>query len=283
MLADLIPWRFRSRHNFVKARANYFFRPVLRTPPAACQPGSDVAMHILVCQRDLHMCLLAAKSFLRFVPHVALLVHDDGSLDASAFQLLQKHLPGARVISRAEADRALDGLLPPDIAAARQTHVLLMKVLDFNHFSDGRRTLLLDSDIVFRSPPDEAMAWIGGDDREAIYNPDPMRDTYRAPVRPSAPLPDWFNSGFLGYRVPFTLAQMVAALRTMNYVLEDQTAYAYLLAGMPSRALDQRRYHVYQGGEIPDDARMVHFISPDRFTGEAYIALCRQVCAELTA
>lgn len=281
MLADLIPWRFRSRHNFVKAHANFYFRQVLYTPPAVSRPGADAAVHVLVCQRDLNMCLLATKSFLRFVPDVALFVHDDGTLNAKSLELLRVHLPGARVVTRAEADQALESRLPSDIAAARQAHVFLLKVLDFNHFSEGRRTILLDSDIIFRSRPDEALQWLAGDDAVAFYNPDPLCDTYRAPVRPSAPLPPWFNSGFLGYKRPFLIAEMVAALRSMEYVLEDQTAYAYLLAGMPSRALDAHRYHVYQGGRIPSAACMVHFISPNRFTGDTYVGLGRQVCAEL--
>ena len=279
--SGLVPWRFRSRHNFVKAHANYFFGFIRKTPPVACQVDADVEAHVLVCQRDLNMCLLAAKSFLVQVPKVALVVHEDGTLDASGRELLARHLPGARVISREEADRSLVQHLPARVAEARSKSVWLMKVFDFNHFNAGRRTILLDSDLVFRAAPDEVLAWVGGDDARVFYNPDPMKDTYRAERRPVHPVPDWFNSGFLGYRHRITLAQTVAGIQEMDYWLEDQTVYAYLLAGQPSLALDATRYHIYQGGAVPDSARMVHFISPDRFTDMTYVRLGKSVCAQL--
>jgi hypothetical protein len=280
-VSSLVPWRFQSRHNFVKAHANFFFRQVLRTPPAPCSPLVDVSVHVLICQRDLHMGLLAMKSFLRFAPQVAAVLHDDGSLGEKACGLLRQHLPGTRVITRAEADAALTAHLPRDMVAARKRHVLLMKVFDVNFFSEGRRTIVLDSDILFRGAPDEALRWIAGDDGEVIYNPDPMRDTYRAPVRPPLPVPDWFNSGFLAYRHRIGLDEITQAIRTMDYALEDQTVYAYLLAGKPARVLDRTRYLVYEGGPIPESARMVHFISPDRFTDMTYVKLGREVCSLL--
>ena len=65
----------------------------------------------------------------------------------------------------------------------------------------------------------------------------------------------------------------------MDYWLEDQTVYAYLLAGRVSQPLDAGRYHIYQGGAVPESARMVHFISPNRFTDMAYVRLGKAVCA----
>jgi hypothetical protein len=275
-----VPWRFRSRHNFVKAHANLFFGFIRKTPPVACQADADVEAHVLVCQRDLNMCLLAAKSFLVQAPNVALIVHEDGTLDASGLELLSHHLPGARVISRGEADQAITQYLPARVASARSNSVWLMKVFDFNYFNAGRRTILLDSDLVFRAAPDEVIAWISGDDQNVFYNPDPMLDTYRAARRPAHPVPDWFNSGFLGFRHRITLEEAVHGIQEMDYWLEDQTVYAYLLAGRASLALDASRYHIYQGGVIPESARMVHFISPNRFTDMAYVKLGKSVCAQ---
>lgn len=275
--SGLVPWRFRSRHNFVKAHANFFFGFIRSTPPVACDVDADVEAHVLVCQRDLNMCLLAAKSFLVQAPKVALVVHEDGTLDASGRELLARHLPGARVISRQEADRSLVQHLPARVAEARSKSAWLMKVFDFIHFNAGRRSILLDSDLVFRAAPDEVVGWIAGDDSQVFYNPDPMKDTYRAQKRPKQALPDYFNSGFLGYRHRITLAEAVESIQEMDYWLEDQTVYAYLLAGHASQPLDAGRYHIYQGGEVPESARMVHFISPDRFTDMTYVKVGREV------
>ncbi|MBC7481982.1 MAG: hypothetical protein H7337_08825 [Rhizobacter sp.] len=279
--SGLIPWRFRSRHNFVKANANFFLRQVARTPPVPCDPAANVEAHVLVCQRDLHMCLLAVKSFLHYAPAVAIVVHEDGTLAECGRALLRAHLPGARIISRDEAEQSLASVLPPDMAEARRRHVLLMKVFDFIHFNSGRRTILLDSDLVFRRPPVEALAWIAGDDTSVFYNPDPMRDTYRATVRPEAAVPDWFNSGFVGYRHSIQLSQATDAIRAIGYALEDQTVYAYLLAPYAHRPLDARKYFIYDGGDIPEQSCMVHFISPDRFTRMTYLKVAREVCGTL--
>jgi hypothetical protein len=280
---DFIPWRFRSRHNFVKAHANHFLRHVLTTPPLRCDPDASVEAHLLVCHRDLHMALLAMKSFLHHVPAVALVVHDDGSLSDADAALVCSHVRGARVIRRAEADARVEPLLTDPVREIRRKHVLTMKVFDFIHYNAGRRTMLLDSDLLFLRRPDEALDWIAGDDAFVIYNPDPLRDTYRAAVRPPAPVPDWFNSGFVAYRHPLFLEQAIKAVETTGYGLEDQTIYGYLLAGLQSRALDSERYAVYQGLPPPAQACMLHFISTHRFSDQTYLDKAREVAKRLRA
>jgi hypothetical protein len=280
---ELIPWRFRSRQNFIKAHANHFFRHVLATPSIACDPEADVEVHVLVCQRDLHMCLLAVKSLLRFAPNVAVVIHEDGSVGSESRSLLTRHLPGSRVISRDEADSSLAGLLPQDMARARKEHVMLMKLFDVAHFNSGRRTILLDSDIVFIAQPNEVITWIAGQDNDVFYNRDPLQDTYRGTVRPAAPAPTHFNAGFLGHRHRISLEEALDAVAVMRYWTEDQSIYAYLLAPHSCKWLDPERYLVYQGGPISSGVRMVHFISTDRFSGSAYVDTCKQVCRELVS
>ncbi len=105
LLDRFVPWRFRSRENFVKAHANYFFRDVLRTGPLRTSPASETEAHVLVCHRDVNMCILAIKSFLRYVDDVSIVIHDDGSLTGADSALFEKHILGARLIPRSFAGR----------------------------------------------------------------------------------------------------------------------------------------------------------------------------------
>lgn len=281
-LQQLIPWRFRSKHNFVKAHANYFFRSILSTAPMKCLHDSRNEIHVLVCKRDMNMCLVAVKSFLRFYDQIKIVIHDDGSLSKVDLSKIQDHLPGARVISRREADLALLAVLPEDIARARAEHVLIMKVIDFNYFSTADKMVLLDSDIVFTGEPEEAIDWLENDINQSFYNSDPLKDTFRAKKLPGGViLPENFNSGFLGYSGIIQLENIISAIRTIDYFLEDQTVYAFLLASSKTRALDPERYFIFEGGDIPVSAKMVHFISPNRFTGDVYFKLANKICKQL--
>lgn len=281
-LQQLIPWRFRSRHNFVKAHANYFFRSILSTAPIKCLHDSRNEIHVLVCKRDMNMCLVAVKSFLRFYNQITVVIHDDGSLSNVDLSIIQNHLPGARVISRQEADLALVAVLPEDIARARSKYVLIMKVIDFNYFSTADKIILLDSDIVFTGEPEEAIDFLEKDINLPFYNSDPLKDTFRAKKLPNGVvLPENFNSGFLGYSGVVQLENIIFAIRTLDYFLEDQTVYAFLLASSKMRALDPERYYIFEGGDIPLSAKMVHFISPNRFTRGVYLELANKICKQL--
>lgn len=283
-LQNLIPWRFRSKHNFVKAHANYYFRSILSTAPMRCLHDSRNEIHVLVCKRDMNMCLIAVKSFLRFYDQVKVVIHDDGSLSEADLSKIQDHLPGARMISRREADLALLAVLPEDIARARAEHVLIMKVIDFNYFSTADKMVLLDSDIVFTGEPEEAIDWLENKLNQPFYNSDPLKDTFRAIKLPKGVvLPENFNSGFLGYSGIIQLETIISAIRTIDYGLEDQTVYAFLLASSNTRALDPVRYFIFEGGDIPVSAKMVHFISPNRFTGDVYFKLANKVCKQLSS
>lgn len=280
-LLELIPWRFRSRNNFVKAHANVFFGSVLSTPPIKCRQDSKNEVHVLVCKRDMNMCLVAVKSFLHFYDKVKVVIHEDGSLSEADLSRIRDHLPGARLISRREADSALLTVLPEDIARARAEHVLLMKVIDFNYFSTANKIILLDSDIVFTGKPEEAVDWLENDLNQTFYNSDPLKDTFRANKIPEGViLPDNFNSGFLGYFGVIRLENIISAIRAIDYFLEDQTVYAFLLASSKTQALDPERYFIFDGGNIPCNAKMVHFISPNRFTGYVYFRLAKKVCKQ---
>lgn len=276
-LLEWLPWRLRSRNNLMMCAANWFFEGVKNTPPLKVPPESEVEVHSLICHRDVNMMLTSAKSFLSYLPNVALVLHDDGSITPGDLALFEQHLPGARVVSRAEADAAMRAALPPDVFAARARYFFLLKLFDFNHFNRARKTILLDSDIVFLAAPREIVEWAQTPDAPPFYNED-WCPSYRAKtVPPGVALPPRLNAGFMGYDGRFTLQQIWECCRSVDYWLEDQTIYALLLAGRKAQALDSARYRVYTGGSVEPTTPMVHFISPNRFTTLLYPRLARRV------
>lgn len=281
-LLRFLPWRYRSLSNWRYANANHLFKRVLSTPPMACQPAAQIEVHSLVCRRDLYMYLMAAKSFLHYCPDVLLVVHDDGSLTEQDATLLGRHLPGCRFISRAGADREMNSLLPMHIANMRMKNVFMLKVFDFNLLNGGGRTLMLDCDILFIRQPEEVQHWVDSKESTIFYNQDPSQNTCRA--APSPPYyPHHFNSGYMGWPTARTLEQILQTVEPLDYYGEDQTLYGCLSHGMETKALPRNRYFVRDGGPLPAEACMVHFISTYRFSDQLYVNLSRTVIGQLSA
>jgi alpha-N-acetylglucosamine transferase len=114
----------------------------------------------------------------------SLAIHDDGTLGDEAVLALRRHFPDARLISRRESDGAvLDGLASyPLCAELRRTNMLSVKLFDFRHYLESDRMLLLDSDILFFSEPQELLHRIEdaaylknsvNEDISSVYTVDP--------------------------------------------------------------------------------------------------------------
>jgi len=281
-LRNLLPWRFRSINNYQFTKANWMFRKVLQTPALGCAPESDTEVHALACARDLNMLLLSAKSFLVHCPNVRLVVHDDGSLTRHHEGLLRNHLPHVKFVARSEADTAMRRALPPSVFTARQENVFLIKFFDVNYFSRARRTILLDSDIIFTAPPTEILDWVRSDSTSSFYNADPEPNTVRTLHGPNVALRmPHFNAGFMGYHGHFAIETLVDLCMRLGYYREDQTLFAYLLSERAPLQLPSDRYHVYVGMPLPPLVCMVHFVSTHRFRNGAYVALAQKTIARL--
>ena len=142
---------------------------ILRTPPVHTPSPIDtrVEAHVLTSQNDWLNLTWCLKSFYAVaggsgdaVP-VALCIHDDGSLKADAIHALCSHFPGARLVHRGEADEVVPATLAglPKCISFRSENQLAQKVFDFRHYLARTcdRMLLLDSDVLFFSRPDELL------------------------------------------------------------------------------------------------------------------------------
>jgi len=107
-LGDSLIKTLRYRNKNVLTR---MYETVLSTPALRCNPSASVEVHTLTAHHHLTMYLTAIKSLLRYYDDVAVVVHDDGSLDASDGARLRDHVNGIRLIGRATADAEMAVLL----------------------------------------------------------------------------------------------------------------------------------------------------------------------------
>lgn len=203
---------FNRRHIWRTKRAGARASRVARsTPPMPVRVDSDIEVHMLLCHRDVGMCLQGLKSLFRFAPdRFALVLHDDGSLTPEDRACLAHHFPGVRVIEAPDAARRVDSALAAlgleRCRALRRTFVLAPKVFDCALYSAGKMMLLIDADVIFLERPSALLDALARTDAKAPmrFNIDVRRayvwtdDEIRA-VTGFVPAPE-LNSGLVAMR-----------------------------------------------------------------------------------
>lgn len=139
---------------------------VLDTPPLACNPAAETAVHTVTGHHHFRMYLTAIKSLLRYAGNLAVVVHDDGSLDAADEALLKAHLPGVTYVDRKRADEQMNGVLAryPHCRKLRERVVNSLELFDNLLLESAPRLINMNSDVLFLREPIELITWISGAD-----------------------------------------------------------------------------------------------------------------------
>ena len=136
------------------------FRAVTKTPPIPCNPEAATGIHTAVPHRYLYAYLVAIKSFLRFHADAAVYVHDDGSLLEADKELIRRHVPGAKVIDRAWADREFAERVGDEfLIKVRKSYTSYLKLFDPTLVSTNQRILIVDTDVLFLHRPEAIIEW----------------------------------------------------------------------------------------------------------------------------
>lgn len=143
---------------------------VLGTPPVACHPAAETAVHTVTGHHHFLMYLTAAKSLLRYAGDLAVVVHDDGTLDAEDVALLKAHLPGVAHVDRKSADEQMSGLLAryPHCRKLRERVVNSLELFDNLLIAPRPRLINMNSDVLFLREPLELIRWIAGADPSIV-------------------------------------------------------------------------------------------------------------------
>lgn len=132
-------------------------------------------VHVLTGKNDWQLCAWMLASFFHFSQQTwRVVIHDDGTLPEDARAALKQIIRSARLITRDEADVAMDKALAPFPFCHdyRNKHPLALKIFDAAHFCGADRFLLLDSDVLFFAHPSEIMDWANGREGSCWFNED---------------------------------------------------------------------------------------------------------------
>jgi hypothetical protein len=154
-------------------------RAIEGTSPVACAPDASAGLHTMVPHRHVHLYLLALKSFLRFHGGVAVVAHDDGTLEDRDRALLHEHVEGIRIVGAAEADGRVRELLRAHPSCRRYREEVLTgkQLFDFFLLAEHSRVISIDSDVLFLRRPDQVVAWIEEERRESLCFVEPTPGT----------------------------------------------------------------------------------------------------------
>lgn len=274
-----LPWRLRTvldkwQQNIVRIIAD---RRALSTPAYFTgRDNPDFEIHILLGKKHVGMSLWAIKSLLHWSGKAySVVFHDDGSLTDKHIKTLNQHLPHSTVVRRSDADDLMAEKLAafPNAYKYRfgrlgstrphgQASVFSLKLLDFSLLSKAKKILILDSDVLFFSPPKSIIDWVDNlSDKVCLYCFElyvPVRDVHnkitRFEKKPAVPL--GFNSGLICLnRSVFDLATLDEWLGANRELAEtvytfEQRAYNHLVknSGM-HRALPETYSFNYNNPE----------------------------------
>ena len=149
-IRDVLPWRVQqamTARYYLERLTQAVFRAVLRTSPLAAGEGPVEALTLLD-RRNVNNYLLAIKSLLLHSPEpLAVTVLSDGTLRPIDVQLLQKHIPGIRVL--AKEGISIPSASLPAIQKWCTEYRYLSKLMHLPFASRQPLLLFLDSDVLF--------------------------------------------------------------------------------------------------------------------------------------
>jgi hypothetical protein len=247
---------------------------------------------------ELRMYLVAVKAFLSYVKDaVSVSVHSDGSLTNREQALLERHVPGIRVILhqaadlRAEKELKIDSLL----RKWRNCDVSYRRLIDVELWRGSRKVIILDSDVLTTARPSEVIDWIVGGTRPFLLGQPPEAQQLPGAATPGAHVQVQFvekvpeisarlgyparflqgaTAGCCGYvdeisldRIERLIRESLALGLPMDQWGGEQCIVIYLLSVGAGERLPAPRYLNFDPQVIDavNDSSMIHFYGTHRF------------------
>jgi len=167
----------RIRRSRSRRELDAMYAAVAKTPPLRCNPQAETAVHTVTSRHHLRMYLTAIKSLLRYHDDIAVVLHDDGSLDAADVALVMLHVPGVRLIPRNSADQDMSRILAryPHCRRLRERVVNSLELFDNMLLAPATRVVNLNSDVLFLREPTAVLEWLAGGDPSivGVYEAEP--------------------------------------------------------------------------------------------------------------
>lgn len=290
-------------------RFNFLTREILQTPPLRLDSeNARYSLHSLVCERDLHMYLLAVKSFVSRVVGGCVVAHSDGTLTERSEKVLQEHLPGIIIVSREEANLRAKESLPEGLQKIRSYGGCFDRLIDSLLWARGQRHIQMDSDILTIRTPEWIISWMENGTGAFVIS-----DYEKDDVRLSPPVPgveehiqtqleraqskiekrlgmEFGNvvglcAGFYGWTDQLKLNEIlkfVLACEELGYDMTkwgaEQVVTTWLLSAHGIERLPREDYINLQecAFHLRNSASMIHFIGNNRFRSGWYAESARR-------
>jgi hypothetical protein len=307
---------YRLRQAIQYSHFKHATRALRDSPPLPCDPEASCAIHTMLSAHDMPLYLVAIKSLLRFYRSVQVVVHSDGSLNASSEALLRHHVPGCKIVGAEEADtRAREAMdAESDLFKLRALDASWRRIVDTELWNSTASRIIMDSDILVLQRPDELIEWIEHGELPRLVGQPPIQETVKsdsprstapvhmqtvfkselAPLSAAMGLPNKFldgcTSGFYCCRSELTLDRVERVFRTaeqLNIPMREwggeQCLVIYLLSVAGGDRFDPDRYvnfdPAYAGAM--EKVVLAHFYGTYRFYDNVYPKLASEIARGL--
>lgn len=253
-------------YRFIKGPSILGWKKPIETPVVY----EDLAVHILVCARDLVMTLWSLVSFYQKSGVVGkLYIHSDGSLKEKHFRILRRLLPSAEIILPEDFEKEFAAMDVQEWIKKFRTEqdvVFLKKLVDPNYTSDEPYIFVIDPDLWWMDVCKEVqMVMEGKDDHAHMMASDQVNKVW---FTNDEELPDelsYFNGGMIFYKkdqLDFDrLAEFFSRIdMNKKQLFIGQSGHAYSLNNLLPLPLDE---YVVRG-PISEKTRVKHYTSPER-------------------
>ncbi len=252
-------------------------RKILSTEPVVCDSNGDFEIHILTSKKDFLNAVWCLKTFYYYSrTRPQLVIHEDGTLDASDIKSGFKHFPNCGIIRRSDADRDLQHFLAGFKYSRknrlRKDFYCAIKLFDVFYYAQAERLLLLDSDILFFRNPTEIIENIQAD--KPFFNSD-YQDAYSKPPRVlgkilGIEITPKINAGLMFLRkehyvsnldvIEYYFEKMEEIAGDIDINRHEQTLHAILLSKCGAVRLSQN-YQISRRHAISDKTVSHHFVA----------------------
>ncbi|HEY4324128.1 MAG TPA: hypothetical protein VGN20_09080 [Mucilaginibacter sp.] len=181
---------------------------LLSLPPlATAKEGAPLTLAILANKRNFYESVAAIYSFGFWNKNIYINYHEDGTLTEHDISVLKNIFPNINIFKRVTQDQIIGEYLINEgfhnSAHLRNNFVLSLKLIDTVFNKKSKYLLLIDSDVLFFSRPNEILDIVENGTFNGCYNKD-VTDAYCFSIEMMdkylpAPIVSRFNSGVFLY------------------------------------------------------------------------------------
>lgn len=236
---------------------------------------SNLEIRILVCKRDIQMCLNMVNSLRRYEEfnNIPIFFHSDGSLDVESKNILIE-LGNIYIIEKEYADNKILEYIDNyknckryRFEKNRLFNLTKMKLFDFYFLSESKNILCIDSDVLFMNRPTHLIDLINT--TTPFYFPD-FQNAYSFCKTTQTTVLDKVNVGI--FYIP---SQEYYDIESIEFALNDlftigmtngdwieQSAWSYMYYKNGSYvSLDNKKYQIPNSHQpTPSDIEALHFV-----------------------